>query len=397
MVQAGKEAKPFRFSSPRDHTAMRIEATEILALMNENRLSSLCDHTPLSNERVNWNPDVSGVLHLGADSLFNPTDLLRLKELRPALDMANAESYREAGEIWLRVKADLPHGKFGQACQVAGYSARTAQIAMFIFKSGRTGKDLNKPINFVLRAIREGKRQHYRDQLEWQVDRITQECIPDKGIVVADSLTWLREQDTDSIPYFISDPPYGIGKQYNAAGQLDGWTEANTAAEHYAWFKPFWEEMCRCVSPGGMIVIWQERSYLHHFHEWFPGSQIDCLPIIFRGSRTWSPLVRWHKGGQLATHKGKVCPGLATWLDPVKGRHDSPEYYDSHPCAKNMREVEAVIEHYTCEGALVVDPFCGTGTTPAACKKLGRKFVAIEVNPAFAKLAEMRLEKTLKV
>ncbi len=42
-------------------------------------------------------------------------------------------------------------------------------------------------------------------------------------------------------------------------------------------------------------------------------------------------------------------------------------------------------------GGLVLDPFCGTGTTGLAALALGRRFTGIDLNPAFAALAAERL------
>jgi site-specific DNA-methyltransferase (cytosine-N4-specific) len=45
-------------------------------------------------------------------------------------------------------------------------------------------------------------------------------------------------------------------------------------------------------------------------------------------------------------------------------------------------------------GGLVLDPFCGTGTTGLAALSLGRRFAGIELSPAFAALAAERLADT---
>jgi len=42
-------------------------------------------------------------------------------------------------------------------------------------------------------------------------------------------------------------------------------------------------------------------------------------------------------------------------------------------------------------GGMVLDPFCGTGTTGLAALALGRRFTGIDLNPAFAALAADRL------
>ncbi|MGH3303872.1 MAG: DNA-methyltransferase [Streptosporangiaceae bacterium] len=44
-------------------------------------------------------------------------------------------------------------------------------------------------------------------------------------------------------------------------------------------------------------------------------------------------------------------------------------------------------------GGLVLDPFCGTGTTGLAALALGRRFAGIDLNPAFAELAAERLRQ----
>ena len=44
------------------------------------------------------------------------------------------------------------------------------------------------------------------------------------------------------------------------------------------------------------------------------------------------------------------------------------------------------------EGGTVLDPFFGSGTTGVVCKELNRKCIGIELNPEYAKLAQMRVD-----
>lgn len=41
----------------------------------------------------------------------------------------------------------------------------------------------------------------------------------------------------------------------------------------------------------------------------------------------------------------------------------------------------------------IIDPFMGSGTTGVACKKLGRKFVGIEIDEEYFKISRYRIEE----
>jgi site-specific DNA-methyltransferase (adenine-specific) len=51
-----------------------------------------------------------------------------------------------------------------------------------------------------------------------------------------------------------------------------------------------------------------------------------------------------------------------------------------------------LVELFTDAGELVLDPFCGSGTTGVACLRLGRRFIGIEKDEGFARIATERLE-----
>lgn len=63
-----------------------------------------------------------------------------------------------------------------------------------------------------------------------------------------------------------------------------------------------------------------------------------------------------------------------------------------HPTQKPLALLERIIESSTEEDALVLDPFNGSGTTGVAALKLGRRYVGVDVDPAYLSLARRRLE-----
>jgi site-specific DNA-methyltransferase (adenine-specific) len=45
------------------------------------------------------------------------------------------------------------------------------------------------------------------------------------------------------------------------------------------------------------------------------------------------------------------------------------------------------------EDGIVIDPFCGTGTTLVAAKLLGKKYIGIDISEEYVEYAKRRLEK----
>jgi len=64
-----------------------------------------------------------------------------------------------------------------------------------------------------------------------------------------------------------------------------------------------------------------------------------------------------------------------------------------HPTQKSIEPIEIFIRLHSDKGDLVLDPFCGSGTTCVAAKKNNRKYLGIELEEEYANLAKSRLSK----
>jgi site-specific DNA-methyltransferase (adenine-specific) len=69
----------------------------------------------------------------------------------------------------------------------------------------------------------------------------------------------------------------------------------------------------------------------------------------------------------------------------------SEKSHGYHPTQKPLRLIRRAVLASTAEGELAVDPFCGSGTTGVAAKKLGRFFVGAETERGFAELPGHRI------
>ncbi|HTP26116.1 MAG TPA: site-specific DNA-methyltransferase [Anaeromyxobacteraceae bacterium] len=67
--------------------------------------------------------------------------------------------------------------------------------------------------------------------------------------------------------------------------------------------------------------------------------------------------------------------------------------FGRHPTQKPLALVERCLEAATRAGDLVLDPFMGSGTSAVASARLGRRFLGIELEPAFAQTAVKRLRQ----
>ena len=67
-------------------------------------------------------------------------------------------------------------------------------------------------------------------------------------------------------------------------------------------------------------------------------------------------------------------------------------YKGKHPCEKPLAMMEHIIRASTRPGAVVLDCFAGSGATGEACLGLGREFIGIEKDPAYADQARRRLQ-----
>ena len=64
---------------------------------------------------------------------------------------------------------------------------------------------------------------------------------------------------------------------------------------------------------------------------------------------------------------------------------------NAHPAVYPVYLVQELVKLLSPAGALVLDPFCGSGTTCVVAQGLGRDFVGLEINSDYAALARKRL------
>lgn len=64
-----------------------------------------------------------------------------------------------------------------------------------------------------------------------------------------------------------------------------------------------------------------------------------------------------------------------------------------HPTQKPEYLLEKIVLASTEEGQVILDPFCGSGTTGVEAVRFGRKFIGIDVSEEYLEISRKRLEK----
>lgn len=208
-----------------------------------------------------------------------------------------------------------------------------------------------------------------------------------------DCLEIMGKMESASVDLVVTDPPYGINTKSDGNGKLSPWGDLTNAA---FWYAAWIGECRRLLKPTG--AIW------------------SCL--------NWRSLVTFQKAAcdlgwpiesLLVWDKGWIGPGgpkglrpsyelVALWAMPEfaipdRGLPDVQRFKWSghkpsgHPAEKPRDLMAWIIGHCSAPGALVLDPFTGSGTTGLAAVDTGRRFIGIEQDPQWRDAAQLRIER----
>ena len=89
---------------------------------------------------------------------------------------------------------------------------------------------------------------------------------------------------------------------------------------------------------------------------------------------------------------GRGCRLGTIWTDIKPVNWQVPEW-QHYPTQKPLALLERIIKASSNEGDVVLDAFCGSGTTCVAAKNLGRHYIGIDANPDAIKIATERLQE----
>src|SRR6266700_3127795 len=246
---------------------------------------------------------------------------------------------------------------------------------------------------------------------------------PSARVVVGDCVAEMNRLPADCVDLVFADPPYNLQLQ----GDLkrpddskvdavdDDWDRFSSFAA-YDQFTKAWLGACkRVLKPSG--TLWVIGSYHNIFRV---GSILQDLGYWILNDVVWrksNPMPNFRgrrftnahetmiwatrdQGGRYTFNYEALKAGnediqvrsdwtlpLCTGEERLKGRDGKK----LHPTQKPEALLARVILASSRPDDLVLDPFCGTGTTGAVAKLLGRRFIGVEREDAYAAAAQRRI------
>lgn len=218
--------------------------------------------------------------------------------------------------------------------------------------------------------------------------------------------------DVDGVRLLWTDPPYGTGKvqRQGANSFIDGTDTGYVVDAIGAWLPAMARDGTVVVCCDYRLAPMLTTSIVAR--GWFYAGEMIWEFGLGRPRETWWPV----RHNNLLTFTRTEGSGLfdrsavprAKRLAPKPGyRSDKPagsvwEYTMSnthpervkYPNQKPVEIIEPFVLAHTEPGDLVVDPFCGSGSTGVAARRNGRSFVGRDSNPDAVDIAIRRCQAT---
>ncbi|MFC8311965.1 DNA-methyltransferase [Streptomyces erythrochromogenes] len=203
-------------------------------------------------------------------------------------------------------------------------------------------------------------------------------------------------------------------------------------------FDKLWEQYRRVVKPNAAIVLFGSEPFSSHMrlsnlrayrYDWTwdkvtarghlvakkrPMQQTECVSVFSEQPHRYFPIMiprpadKIERRGKTEYARTEIMGGMQravstdkvydTWYPKtlLKFSNAGSSVKSVHPTQKPVGLCEYLIRTYTNEGETVLDNCMGSGTTGVACANTGRKFIGMEQDAGYFKIASERIEQAFQ-
>ncbi|WP_246510687.1 DNA methyltransferase [Bradyrhizobium glycinis] len=186
-----------------------------------------------------------------------------------------------------------------------------------------------------------------------------------------------------SVDFILTDPPY-LCRYKSRSGQ----TIANDDRD--GWLEPAFAEMYQLLKPDSFCVSFYGWNAADKFiAAWRKAGFQMVGHIVFRKSYASASrfLESRHEQAYLLAKGRPALP--ASPLPDVMDWHYTGNRL--HPTQKSINNLRPLIHAFCREGGIVLDPFCGSGSTLVAARGAGRVGIGIELDERHQATAAFRV------
>jgi site-specific DNA-methyltransferase (adenine-specific) len=236
--------------------------------------------------------------------------------------------------------------------------------------------------------------------------------------IISNSSENMAELPDNSIHLMVTSPPYNVGKDYD---------QDITLEEYLAFLGRVWKEVFRVLVPGGRACInianLGRKPYIP-LHAYIIQSMVE-IGFLMRGEIIWNkassasgstawgswcspanPTLRdvheyiliFSKAGfsRKNLEKRRATISREEFLELTKSVWNFPAVRAKqvgHPAPFPTELPYRLIQLYTYEGEVILDPFMGSGQSAIAALQTNRDYIGYEVDEEYVNLANKRIHQ----
>ena len=252
-----------------------------------------------------------------------------------------------------------------------------------------------------------------------------------EAVWTGDNLAIMQGMAAGSVDLIYADPPFGTGKDWGA------FVDKRTGDEYLAWIKPRLNEMKRLLALTGSIYLHCDPTMSHYLkvlmdavfgRVQFRNELVWCYRKWGASTRQFArnhDVILMYTKSQKSTFNVQYVPVSDETIKRWKGRKQQsvfvdgkrtataastdeesrsacPDWWDisiigpnsrertGYPTQKPLSLLERIISASSNPGDVVLDPFCGSGTTLVAAQRAGRQWIGIDQSAEAIRIARER-------
>lgn len=198
-----------------------------------------------------------------------------------------------------------------------------------------------------------------------------------------DCIDHMQRMPTGAVDFILTDPPYLV--RYRSR---DGRTIIND--DKADWLLPASQEMYRVLKSGGICISFYGWTRTDAFMSAWRSAGFRIVGhIVFRKKyASAARFVQYRHESAYVLAKGQPALPAAPPADVIDWVYTGNRL---HPTQKPTAILKPLIEAFCPVGGLVLDPFCGSGSTLVAARDAECDYIGIELDRQYHGIAARRL------